>query len=272
MARQFCGIDWRFFSWRVAPNLICGGLGAGHAFMKFLKKPDLMASTRANLRNFAREAAASIGSGALVLDAGAGDSPYRQYFDHATYEAADHCKRPERPYTHVSYVCDLTSIPVESNRYDLVLCTQVLEHVPRPQETLKEFSRVLKSGGKLWISAPFFYEEHEVPHDFFRYTQFAWRHMMEQAGLRIDRLNWVSGYYGTLAYQLDMAWHSLPMRPRHFGGGFFGWAASALITAVRPVMLGLAFIFSRLDARHKYTHAGHTLDYCVVASKVDRTE
>jgi len=238
--------------------------------MKFLKNPDLMGSTRAYLRDFARQAASSVGPNALVLDAGAGDSPYRAFFSHATYEAADHCKRPERPYNYVSYVCDLTSIPVQSNRYDLVLCTQVLEHVPRPQETLKELGRVLKPGGKLWISAPFFYEEHEVPHDFFRYTQFAWRHMMEQAGMTVDRLEWVGGYFGALAYQLDLAWHSLPVRPRDYGGGVVGAAASAFTLVARPIMLATAFVYSRLDRRHKYTDTGHGLDYCVVATKIDR--
>src|SRR5688500_10738396 len=45
------------------------------------------------LMEFARRAAASVPHGARVLDAGAGDSPYRPFFAHTAYEAADVCKR-----------------------------------------------------------------------------------------------------------------------------------------------------------------------------------
>ena len=202
-----------------------------------------------------------------MLDAGAGDSPYRRLFNHAQYEAADICKREQHGYAHVQYICDLSAIPVEDARFDLVLCTQVLEHVPEPQKVLRELHRVLKPGASLWISAPLSFHEHEVPHDYFRYTQYGWTRMIADAGLELVAIEWLQGYLGTVAYQLNQARHYLPSSPRDYGGGISGALASAFSLAMRPLLLGAALVYSRLDLRHRYTTGGHPLDYCVVARR-----
>jgi SAM-dependent methyltransferase len=202
-----------------------------------------------------------------MLDAGAGDSPYRKLFAHAQYEAADICKRDAHQYSHVQYVCDLTAIPVADARFDLVLCTQVLEHVPEPRKVLGELRRVLKPGGALWISAPLSFHEHEVPHDYFRYTQYGWARMIADAGLELVTIEWLQGYLGTVAYQMNQARHYLPASARDYGGGVQGMLASAFSLLMRPILLGAAFIYSRLDMRHRYTTRGHPLDYCVVARR-----
>lgn len=220
-----------------------------------------------HLMEFARRAAESVQDGARVLDAGAGDSPYRHLFAHANYEAADICKRDAHTYAHVQYVCDLANIPVENSRYDLALCTQVLEHVAEPQSVLIELCRVLKPGGYLWISAPLCFEEHEVPHDYYRYTQFGWRHLMQSAGLEIIEINWVQGYLGTLAYQLNLARHHLPLNPARYGRGLTAVGGALLAAISKPLLLVLAYLFSRLDHRYRATSFGHPLDYCLVARR-----
>lgn len=219
------------------------------------------------LSQFARRAAASVPQGSRVLDAGAGDSPYRGYFAHANYEAADVCLRPAHGYKHVQHVCSLSDIPVEDGRFDLVLCTQVLEHVQEPSSVLKELRRVLKPGAQLWISAPLSFHEHEKPHDYFRYTQFGWRHLMQTAGLEIVEMGWVQGYLGTVAYQLNQARHQLPSSPAHLGGGARGVLAASLVTLCKPMFAVLAYLFSRLDYRHRVTSSGHPLDYWLVARR-----
>ena len=65
---------------------------------------------------FAKRASESVADGGRILDAGAGDSPYRHFFRHCQYEAADLCERTERTYDDVNFSCDLTSIPVEDDR------------------------------------------------------------------------------------------------------------------------------------------------------------
>jgi SAM-dependent methyltransferase len=147
-----------------------------------------------------------------VLDAGAGKAPYRDLFDQVTYETADFGKIARKTYGSIDHVCDLTAIPVADATYDLVLSTQVLEHVPEPMAVLREFHRVLKPGGQAWLSAPLFYMEHEKPYDFHRFTQFAWRRMATETGFRVKEIKWLEGYYGTLAYQARIGATYLPNR------------------------------------------------------------
>ena len=168
--------------------------------------------SRYRLRQFATRAAAQGGSKDFrVLDAGAGKAPFRGLFDHVTYETADF-GQVNKTYAQLDHVCDLTAIPVPDSSYDLVLCTQVMEHVPDPIAVLREFNRVLKPEGQAWLSAPFFYAEHEKPYDFHRFTQFAWKRMAAETGFTVQEITWLEGYYGTLAYQARIGAQSLPNR------------------------------------------------------------
>lgn len=169
--------------------------------------------SRHRLREFAARAAARGSSPDFrVLDAGAGLAPFRDLFAHVTYEMADFAQVRGKKYPTLDYICDLTEIPVPDSSYDLVLCTQVLEHVPDPPAVLREFRRVLRPGGQVWLSAPLFYAEHEQPYDYHRFTQFAWRRMARETGFRVKELDWLEGYYATVAYQAQMAAKALPLR------------------------------------------------------------
>lgn len=223
-------------------------------------------SSRKYLDDFVREAAASLPEGAMVLDAGAGICPYQHYFSHVKYETADFCQVDKR-YGQIDYVCDLSDIPVEDSRYDVVLLTQVLEHLPEPRTILKEMRRILKPGGKLWCSAPLFCEEHETPYDFFRYTQFGFSHVLESARFKIERIQWLEGYLGTLSYQMEAAARSLPIRPKHYGSGLVGVAFAPIAICLKLVCLALSLAFARLDLRHKYVASGHCKNYLAIGVK-----
>lgn len=74
------------------------------------------------------------------------------------------------PESDPDYLCDIVSIPVENNSFDVVILSEVLEHIYDPKLVLKEAYRVLKSGGKALICTPFVYNLHADPYDFARYT------------------------------------------------------------------------------------------------------
>lgn len=175
-------------------------------------------SSRYYLDTFAQQSAASVAQNALVLDAGAGNCPYRKHFSNARYESADF-GQVDKAYGDITYRCDLSTIPVEDNRYDMVCLIQVLEHLPEPGKVLAEMFRVLKPGKALWLSAPLYYEEHETPYDFYRYTQFGFRYQLEQVGFKVERIEWLEGYLGTLSYQCLMAGRALPLDPASYGDG-----------------------------------------------------
>jgi SAM-dependent methyltransferase len=147
------------------------------------------------------EFAGRLPAGALVLDAGAGEQPYRHHFLHCRYEAADF-EAVKKRYATSTYVCDLARIPVEDGRFDAVVFSQVMEHLPDPLAVLKELHRVLKPGGVLFYSGPLWFEEHEKPYDFYRYTSFALRHLFEASAFQIEDLRWLEGYLATATKQL----------------------------------------------------------------------
>ena len=210
--------------------------------------------------------AATVSAGALVLDAGAGTAPYKSLFAHARYESADF-EQVNKAYAHQTYTCDLSAIPVEDNRFDAVIFNQVMEHLPEPRAVLCELHRVLKPGSRLIYSAPLFYEEHEKPHDFYRYTQFGVRYLFAQAKFEIERLDWLEGYFGTLGYQWGTAAQALPRRRQDYGGGVVGLFAASAAVVLRPVLAGLSAAMHRLEMRHKLTSAGYPKNYIVIARK-----
>lgn len=147
------------------------------------------------LREFVREAAGRH-QGQRVLDAGAGEGRFRGLFQGHRYFAFDLAVgEAEWDYSALDACVDLSRLPLKSRSVGAVLNTQVLEHVPDPQAVIKEFRRVLRPGGMLYLSAPQGWHEHQQPHDFFRFTQFSLRMMMERAGLQDIEIQPLGGYF-----------------------------------------------------------------------------
>jgi SAM-dependent methyltransferase len=224
-------------------------------------------SSRVYLHRFLARAAESVEPGHLVLDAGAGQAPYRDLFEHARYETADFLAVKGKKYTEPDYVCDLAAIPVEGDRFDHVLLTQVLEHIPEPQKVLAELHRVMKPGATLWLTAPLFYAEHEKPYDFFRYTQFGLRHLLQGAGFEVRAVEWMEGYLGTLSYQARMLSRALPTSRRDYGGGAKGAALALTAKASTRAARFAAGRLAVLDLRYKFVGQGLPKNYQVIATK-----
>jgi len=216
------------------------------------------------LEQFVKTAASAVPPGSRVLDAGAGDCQYKSFFGRMHYESADFCQ-VDKAYADIKYVCDLTSIPVPCDYYDLVVCTQVLEHVSNPKEVVAELHRVLKPGGFLYLSAPLFYEEHEIPYDFFRYTRFGLQHLLEAGGLELLQLSPLEGYLGTLSYQLDLAGKALSGQFLQFAKSY-GLARSILLRALAPFFRALARMFGKMDLGSRLD-IGMCKNYTAVARK-----
>ena len=201
-----------------------------------------------------------------MLDAGAGRAPYRSLFEHAQYETADFLAVKKKHYEQPDYVCDLAQIPVEDARFDHVLLTQVLEHLPEPATVLSELHRVLKPGGTLWLTAPFFYIVHERPYDFYRYTPYGLRHLLETAGFEVREVAWLEGYLSTLSHQARVLSRRLPADRASYGGGLEGLALSLVAKVVRWVAGRAVGVLAKLDLRHKLT-SGMPKNYRVVATR-----
>lgn len=223
----------------------------------------LFNSSRFHLAEALGRFAADTEPGMRVLDAGAGDQPYAGLFSHTRYESADF-EKVDKPYARSTHVCDLRAIPVEDARFDRIVFSQVMEHLDDPAATLAELRRVLKPGGLLFCSCPLYYEEHEAPYDFYRYTQYAHRHLFGQAGFEIERLDWLEGYLGTVAYQLKQMARDLPLLPPR-GAPLSALLLWPAVVACKAAALPLTLALSRLDAMAKITGRGHPKNYLVLA-------
>lgn len=223
-------------------------------------------SSRTWLLRENRAFAEQVPPNSIVLDAGAGSQPYRHLFSHCAYEAADF-EKVDEACAKTTYVCELTSIPVEDGRFDAILFNQCMEHLPDPMAALRELRRVLKPGGRMICTAPLFYEEHQVPYDFYRYTQFAWRYMLTAVGLEIERLDWMEGYFGTVAYQMSTAAKYLPIKPSKISPGVIGWVTFPIIVLSKLAFKGLGWLFAKLDERSRYTERGFPKNYVAIVRK-----
>jgi SAM-dependent methyltransferase len=135
---------------------------------------------RESIYRFVAEQARALRPGSRVLDIGAGEAPYRELFAEHAYVTLDHDDTLHSGEVDLHGAAD--AVPAADHSFDVVVCTQVLEHVPRPLEALREFHRVLRADGLLVATVPFVWEEHEMPHDFFRYTRYGIERLLTEAG------------------------------------------------------------------------------------------
>jgi len=116
-----------------------------------------------------------------ILDYGCGGSPYRSLFPNSEYIRADFTS-----YRGLDLVLRAdSSVPASDRSFDMVLSTQVLEHVALPVHYVAECFRVLKPGGFLVLTTHGLYEEHGCPYDFQRWTADGLRLLLEGAGFQI---------------------------------------------------------------------------------------
>ena len=155
----------------------------------------------ARLRELARELGAP--PRARVLDYGCGSMPYRDLFaPDAEYVGAD---VPGNPDAALELAPDGT-LPAEDSSYDVVVSTQVLEHVAEPRLHLAECFRVLRPGGRLLLSTHGVFPYHPDPADYWRWTCAGLRREVEAAGFELTRFE---GVFGLAATGLQLVQHAI---------------------------------------------------------------
>jgi len=191
--------------------------------------PELRAFTeelpleRRSILEFVAGCAGKLEPGARVLDAGAGEAPYRELFDHCEYVTADWIQSVHPGAENADVIASLENLPVADASFDAVLCTQVLEHVDDPVAVLAQLQRVLRPGARLWLTVPLVWPLHEEPFDFFRYTPYSVASLLGRAGFVDIDVAPRNGYFATIAQLLRIAQDAVgqddgpgPLRARLF--------------------------------------------------------
>ena len=132
-----------------------------------------------------------------ILDYGAGASPYQKYFPNSDYRRADITGASS-----LQYIIGADSvIKEEDSSFDLILSTQVAEHVPNPDVYFNEAHRLLRSTGKFLLTTHGVWEEHGSPYDYQRWTASGLRRDLEKSnftGIRIFKIT--CGFRSTLLF------------------------------------------------------------------------
>lgn len=154
------------------------------------------------------EKASRVSDDAKVLDVGAGTCPYRHLFEHCEYTTHDfkgyHGEKlgGGNDYGKIDLVGDITDIPAPSGSFDVVMCTEVLEHVPDPKAALEEFVRLLAPEGKLLITAPLGSGLHQEPYHYYGgFTRHFYEKFLPQMGVEIVELKPNGGFFKHLAQE-----------------------------------------------------------------------
>ena len=155
------------------------------------------------ITRFVEGVARGLPENAAVMDAGAGECVYKRLFSHCNYKAIDLAVGENRwDYTNLHYVGALHKMPIKDGIFDAVLCTQVLEHLEWPRESVKDMYRVLKPGGKLYMTVPMTHPQHQPPYDFFRYTSYGLESICRHAGFQDIKITPFGGLWVRWAYEL----------------------------------------------------------------------
>lgn len=174
------------------------------------------------------------------LDVGCGSRPYEALFNVENYIGMD-IQESGHPSENKRYdiLYDGTTFPLEDHSMDGVLCTQVLEHSPNPGRLLSEIARVLKPGGKLILTAPFLWQEHEQPYDYFRFTSFGLSHLLEQSGLQVEKAHKSTGSIEAMAQTLSAYISTNFVLPLP------GWGRFMALILCAPIQ-GLGVLFQKI--------------------------
>jgi len=179
-------------------------------FEIFLKKhfPDDSYDMGLNMKNrdiWLEKALKEVLVGSRILDAGAGELRYKKFCDHLKYVSQDFAQYNGEgdskglqtgtwDQTKLDIISDITEIPEPDGSFDAIMCIEVFEHLPDPALAMKEFARLLKSGGQLIITAPFCSLTHFAPYHFGTgYNTYYYEHHLKKNGydgsLNLDRGN-----------------------------------------------------------------------------------
>jgi SAM-dependent methyltransferase len=142
-----------------------------------------------------------------VLDIGCGLQPYRRFLDPAVTEYVGIDR--EGPLSRPTVVGSAESLPFPDQSFDVVLSTQVLEHLPDPERALREAVRVLKRGGRMILTVPGVWPTHEAPHDFWRFTRHGLMRLLADHEIVYRDLEALGGLWATLGQMTSLEIHRI---------------------------------------------------------------
>jgi len=175
--------------------------------------------TRGKLDEFIKKHATNL----QVLDIGSSFSPYQEYFPNRVTMDIN-------PKFGTDFVGDIHQMPFKDETFEMIICTEVLEHCYNPQLAVNELRRVLKTGGKLILTTRFVFPLHDSPNDYFRYTRYGIKQLFKEWGniepqAETEAFSAIGALMQRICFQTKLKWNK----------------------PVKGILSVLSWIFSKLD-------------------------
>lgn len=188
-----------------------------------------------------------------LLDAGAGEQQYRKCCEHLQYVSQDFAQYDgvgnnsglqtgQWNNSNLDIISDITNIPEKDASFDVILCTEVFEHLPNPILAIKEFSRLLKDGGQLIITAPFCSLTHFAPFHFYSgFNRYFYQRNLAEHNFEIVELEANGNYFEYIAQEAR--------RVSSISEQYLSAKPNFLEKLALTVMLNMLNRFSRADSQ-----------------------
>ena len=149
-----------------------------------------------------------------ILDAGAGEQQLKKFCSHLNYVSQDFAQYDgtgdskglqvgKWDQTQLDIVSDIISIPEPDGSFDVILCTEVFEHLPEPILAIKELSRLLRPDGHLILTAPFCSLTHFSPYHFYTgFNRYFYETNLLAHGFKIIELESNGNFFEYLAQEI----------------------------------------------------------------------
>jgi ubiquinone/menaquinone biosynthesis C-methylase UbiE len=175
---------------------------------------DVGTSNLSNREIWLKKTLRKIPAGLRILDAGAGELKYKKFCEHLDYVSQDFAQYDGKgdnsglqtqtwDNSKLDIVSDITSIPEPDDSFDAIMCIEVFEHLPNPVAAIKEFARLLRSGGFLVITAPFCSLTHFAPYHFSTgFNRYFYQRNLEDNGFEITEIEANGNYFEYIAQEI----------------------------------------------------------------------
>lgn len=194
-----------------------------------------------------------------LLDIGCGNKPYATIVNDVVNEYIG-CDIVQSSEQKVDILCEATNIKEPDESFDTIISTQTIEHISEHQLVINEAYRLLRRGGYFIISGPMYWPLHEEPYDFFRFTKFGFRHILEKAGFHVIEERSNGGKWALCGQVLI---HTII--PDLYIHNTFSWKAFRIIFRLLGGVKFLNNLFYRMDK--KYPNSTNTMNYVFVSQK-----
>ncbi|NTV50372.1 MAG: methyltransferase domain-containing protein [Geobacteraceae bacterium] len=225
-------------------------------------------NNEANREEWLEEALRKIPAGSKILDAGAGELQYKRFCSHLDYVSQDFAQYDGAgdnlglqmgswDQSKLDIVCDITAIPEPDASFDAIMCIEVFEHLPNPILVLQEFSRLLRPGGHLILTAPFCSLTHFAPFHFYSgFNRYFYETHLPASGLDIVELRHNGNFIEYVAQEI-----------RRIGFISKKYAGIKLNLLEKIVIQLMLFVLARLVGRDTGSHELLCFGYHVSAVK-----